>query len=149
MTSSKAIVLLIALFLAGALAGGFAGYNVGRRSVVAVQADPVEQPKPGPRPEWRPPPPNNKNVRTRLVEDLQLTDEQMVKIDPIISDFSKQLEDMSKKNWTDLWLAVSNRDERIKPFLTDEQITKLQERRSRRHSMPGPSRGDRGPRGKD
>jgi len=141
MTSTKAITLLIALFLAGAMAGGFAGYNIGRRSVAVVA--PVNEPKPGSRPPGgRPPPPNMRDVRTRLVEDLTLTDEQMVKIDPIITEFTKQLEEMNKRNWNDLWLAVSNRDERIKPFLTPEQIERLNDRRSRRHKGPPPPRGD-------
>jgi predicted transglutaminase-like cysteine proteinase len=134
MTRTKAITLLCLLFLAGALAGSFIGYNIGQRTNLTKVA-PVQKPDHGSR---RP----HRDVRSRLSEDLKLTEEQLTQIDPILTDFNKQLEAMSKKSWDDLWLAISNRDERIKPYLTEEQLALLKERQSRRF-QPGESRGDK------
>ncbi len=135
MNRAKVITMLSALFLAGVMAGGFVGYNLGRRT-----AEPVivpEQPKPpGPNSFSRPPGPR-KNTLDRLTTELALTGEQLVSIGPIITEFDEQLEKMSKQSWNDLWLAISNRNERIKPFLTPDQLKLLDERNSKRRMMPG------------
>jgi hypothetical protein len=142
--SAKAITYLTALFLAGALAGAFVGFNIGKRSVVQV-VTPITPPKParsndfsrplGPGRGWP------ESTRDRLTRELQLSDEQTAKIDPIIKAFDQQLAEMSQKNWENLALAISNRNERIKPFLTEEQVKKLEERNKRGFKPPG----DRGP----
>jgi len=138
MTSGKAITLLIALFLAGAVSGGFVGFNIAQRQHVQVTAA-ADPPKPapwqnGPRPPGRP----FEKTRDRLARELELTGEQMVKIDPIITTFDAQLETMSKQNFNNLALAISNRNEQIKPFLTPEQLQKLEER-SKRRGPGGPA----------
>jgi Spy/CpxP family protein refolding chaperone len=141
MTSGKAIALLIALFLTGAVSGGFVGFNIARRQAaqVIVPADPPKPPpwQNGPRPGGRP----IEKTRDRLARELELTDEQMVKIDPIITAFDAQLETMSKQNFNNLAMAISNRNEQIKPFLTPEQLQKLEER-SKRRGPGGPPRHD-------
>lgn len=136
MTSGKAILLLVALFLAGAMSGGFVGFNLGRRGVTAVaQPQPV---KPPPGSNWRPP--MREKTRDRLARELSLSEQQLVAVDPIIAEFDAQLETMNKRNWNDLALAISNRNERIKPHLTPEQIKILEERGFKRHGPPGPRR---------
>jgi hypothetical protein len=130
---AKAITYLTVLFLAGALAGAFVGYNAGRRSVI-IASPVVAPPKPPAGSNWFPRPPGpfqRENTRQRLARELELTEDQLTKIDPIITAFDQQLETMSKRNWEDLSLAISNRNERIKPFLTEEQVKKLEERMKR------------------
>jgi hypothetical protein len=134
MTSVRAISLLIALFLVGALAGGFVGHNMGRRSVVAAAPEPLKVD----RENFKPPGPGRfrPDMRQRLVEDLDLTDVQMKDIDPIIAETTQRLAAMAKESFAQTQLVLSNRDERIKAFLTPEQLTKLQERSSLRKMGP-------------
>lgn len=137
MNRAKAITYLTALFLAGALAGAFIGYNAGRRAVIVAEPA-ISPPKPPQGTNPAPPGPfRRENTRQRLARELELTEEQLTKIDPIITAFDQQLETMSKRNWEDLSLAVLNRNERIKPFLTGDQLKKLEERMKRGNRPPG------------
>jgi hypothetical protein len=143
MTSGKAIALLIALFLAGAVSGGFVGFNIAsHRAAQRAAALPNNPPKP-PQPWPNGPHPTGfhpfESTRDRLTRELELTEDQLVKIGPIITNFDAQMKAMSEQNFINLALALSNRNERIKPFLTPEQLQKLEERAKRMHP-PGPPR---------
>lgn len=145
MNSGKAIVLLIALFLTGAVSGGFVGYNVAIKRhasmPVAIQNEPPKSPPWGsPRGQGGRP---FESTRDRLTRELSLTEEQLVKIDPIITAFDAQLKAMSDQNFNSLALAISNRNEQLKQHLTPEQVQKLEERSKRMGPRPfGPGQRD-------
>jgi Spy/CpxP family protein refolding chaperone len=120
-----AILYLAGVFLAGALAGGFGGYKLGRR------------------PTFRPPNPQSMADHWigNLRRDLSLSDDQVVKVRPVIEAATAEADTIHAATWERTHGVISNTNRRIEPFLTLEQRQKLAEkerRRSDRFRQKGP-----------
>ena len=105
LTKSRAVVYLIAVFLLGGTAGGVGGYCYGLRKAFT--------------------PPGRGEIVARMTEfarsKLQLTDEQVKQITPIINDTAAEFAAMHTGMADRVNEIVQKARQRITPFLTPEQ----------------------------
>jgi len=121
---SKAIVYLIAIFMAGLAAGVAGGFALGKRA---------ERNKP--------PPPRPKemvdHILGGLTHELRLTEEQVRQIRPLIQQTSEEIhachEDMGKR----IGALLKEGNRRMEAFLTPEQKQKLAEMERQREERSG------------
>lgn len=132
-----AILYLAGVFLAGTIAGGFAGYAWGRRSF------------------FRPPEPQSAAARilNGMKRDLALTEEQVTKVRPFVEQAGAEAESIFSSTFERTRGVMTNMNARIQEFLTPEQRVRQEkcdrEREARFHKghVPGPP-GPPGPPGK-
>ncbi len=85
----------------------------------------------------------------RMQKDLDLTDDQVAKIKPILEDMQKQMEALRESSSGDreksmeaMKKLMDSEEEKISALLTDEQKTKLAEmKKEREKNRPGPGQG--------
>ena len=122
----KAILYLVAIFLAGLLAGGFAGFNFGRRTF------------------FRPPRPADmaKHMSHRLAAELTLTPDQILKIDPILIETAAALDAIHENSGRQIAAIFKTNNDRIAVFLNPAQQQKLVEfdKRFRKPQRPETNR---------
>ena len=119
---SKAIVYLIAIFVAGLAAGAVGGFALGKRTV-------------------KPPPPRTKDmvdhILSGLKHELKLTEEQVRQIRPLIEQTSKEIHtchgDLEKR----IGELIKEGNRRMEGFLTPEQKEKLAEMERQREQRAG------------
>jgi hypothetical protein len=116
----KAILYLTAIFVAGALAGGFCGFSLGRRAF------------------FKPPKPAAmaKHLSDRLTAELKLAPEQVQKIDPILLETAAVLESLHENTGRQIAAVFRTNNQRIAVFLNPDQRRKLDELEKRHQGPP-------------
>ena len=121
LTKTKAVCYLVAIFLAGAATGTVIGYTTGKEK------------------SHRPPPPKREMalfIRDDLTKRLQLTAEQVGKIQPIIEQTCSEVDTCQKESWKRVSESFKKMNQQIAEHLTEEQRKALddmeRERRERR-----------------
>ena len=121
-TSVKLVAGLVAIFAAGVVVGGSLGFKIAKSNPPKPVA---EQPR-------RTTNSNNGDFATRvcskLQRDLNLTEEQLTQIKPIYEQTSAQLKTVHAENYERVRAIFRASREKMKPFLTPEQIQKLEQR---------------------
>jgi hypothetical protein len=136
LTKTKLLVYLVGIFVAGAVSGGFVGYNVR-----------LEHPGPP----KRPPGPEHwiAMIRERFAEDVGVTDEQWdSKIGPIITNSVREIGELDARNRERIGEMITRSDAQVMDLLTPEQKPRMQKMiEDRQKHWHGSPRGDKGPRG--
>jgi hypothetical protein len=124
---TRAALYLIAVFVAGALAGAAGGYAFGRRPV------------------FRPPPsPDHmaKMIVERFTRELDLTPEQQEKLVPIAHGAATAMESLHRDTHEKVIAQFKRTHAEVETFLTPEQVGKLREfeqREARKFSAGKPA----------
>lgn len=107
---AKITATLIAIFAAGAIAGGFA---------VSAFSD-----------RGRPPVLGNLSERqmSRMASELELTDDQIARIQPIVEDISEEIRSVRRKSMTEFVRLYNEMEKRVIAELTPEQAEIFKER---------------------
>jgi hypothetical protein len=116
-SKTKAILYLAGIFAVGLLAGGTAGYSMGKRANFMP-------PRPEKMAEW---------AMARLRDELQLTAEQIDQIKPIVQEAAVEMEAIHSATGEQIGKAIDKCNQRIEKFLTTEQAAKLREMEQKRH----------------
>ena len=133
---AKISITLIAIFVAGAIAGGFGVSSFSSRG--------------------RPPALGNLSERqmSRMVSELALTEDQIARIQPIIDNISEEIRSVRHESMAEFARLYKDMEKRVIAELTSEQTDKFkarqEERRHRAENMLKQRRMDgerRGPRG--
>lgn len=132
----KLIVGLIAIFAAGLVVGGSVGFTVGKSKAPAPipQAQRSDRHGPGDRDRDKDRPSFTERMCTGLKKDLSLTDEQMAQIRPIVEQTSAQVKALNSENYERVRDIFRASHEKMKAFLTPEQIQKLDEKNREREA---------------
>ena len=111
---TKITVTLIAIFAAGAIAGGFFVSAFSERS--------------------RPPTLGNLTERqmNRIARELELTDDQIARIMPIVEDISEEIRSVRHKSMSDFIRLYNDMEKRVTAELTPEQAEIFGERQELR-----------------
>jgi hypothetical protein len=128
MTRGKALVYLVAVFVAGLAAGAIGGYAVGKRP-------------PGP-------PPDGQKMTERILAglraELRLNEEQVRQIRPLVEATGNQIHAVHEDVGNRIDAIIKEGNRRMEAFLTPEQKKKLEvlekqhDARFRKHPGPGP-----------
>jgi hypothetical protein len=115
-TKGKAVVYLVAIFVAGLLAGGFTGFGFGRRAFV------------------RPPSPRmmSAHLLNHLKSELRLTDDQTARIAPLVEQTSAAIGAIHESSGKNVLALIENCDQQIGSFLNEEQKLKLADMQKQR-----------------
>lgn len=137
---AKLISGLAAIFVAGLVVGGSVGFQVARSN--APKAPPAEH---------RDNKGGNRSggdfverMCLRQQKDLGLSDEQLAMIKPVYEQASADLKAVNAENYERVRAIYRASHERIKPFLTTNQVQKLEEKireremRFKKHSQQNP-----------
>lgn len=128
---SKAVVYLIAIFIAGLAAGGAGGFALSKRS----------EHRKGTRPD---PKAMVEHILGGLKHELKLTEEQVRQIRPLIERTSEEIHTCHEGVGAQIGALIKEGNRRMEAFLTPEQKEKLaemerqREERSRNRSEPKP-----------
>lgn len=109
---TRAALYLVAVFLAGALAGATGGYAYGRRPV------------------FRPPPSQDQMVEMiveRFTRELGLTPDQREKLRPIAGATAAAMKSLHRETHDKLIAQFKLTHQQIEAFLTPEQVGKLRD----------------------
>ncbi len=114
-SKAKAAAYVVAVFLVGALAGGFVGFDLGRRAF------------------FRPPDPRAMADRIMewLTSDLALTEQQVGQIRPIVEAGTAEAEKIHHETFERIRALMERDYRRIEPFLTPDQQKRLREHEHR------------------
>ena len=143
----KIVAYLAAVFVAGAAAGVAGGYQWGRGAA------------------FRPPPRPRESMMQRITTECQLRPDQVVKIEPIVTDVSQRMHQLQRDQFKQIGALMKECNTRMSEFLDDEQKQALAKREERHEKWlkehqgrgpeghggppmgrpPGPSSGDRSP----
>ena len=107
---SKLALYVLAIFLAGSGSGALIAWKVCRRMPVVS----------------RPPAEIGKRLRARFQSQLALTPDQARKIDPMIDQAMRRVEDIRKETASHVFANVSNLHEQVQEVLTPEQKVKFE-----------------------
>jgi Spy/CpxP family protein refolding chaperone len=131
---SKAVVCLIAIFIAGLAAGGAGGLALGRR------AEHRKRPRPDPKEMVD-------QILGGLKHELKLTEEQVRQIRPLIEHTSEEIHSCHEDVGIRIGALIKEGNRRMEAFLTPEQKEKLAEmerqREQRSGKRPEPEHGPR------
>lgn len=113
----KVILAFLVVFVAGGICGGYLTYSFG--------------PKPPERArrEFRAPPPPGQfatGYLRRLTKELQLSPEQVARIQPIVAQTGEALRRQHRQNFEDMLAASEHMNEQIAQVLTPPQLEKIQ-----------------------
>jgi len=111
-----AVLYLAGVFLAGALAGGFGGYKLGRRPI------------------FRPPNPQSMADHWvgHLRRDLNLTEDQVTRVRPLVEQATAEAESIHAATWERIHGVMTNMNRRLEVVLTPDQCQKLAEKERQR-----------------
>jgi Spy/CpxP family protein refolding chaperone len=132
----KLMVGLIAIFAAGLVVGGSVGFTVGKSKVPAPtqQVQRSDRLGPGNRDRDKERLSFTDRMCSRLKTDLNLTDEQLAQIKPIVEQTSAQVKALNEENFGRVRDIFRASHEKMKAFLTPEQIQKLEEKNREREA---------------
>lgn len=125
------LLYLLAIFIAGATAGVAVGYASGRKK------------------HFRPPPPSEMAtiIRSHLVSRLELSPEQVAKIQPVVEQSCAEIESVQSECQDRISAGLQKLHLRIAEHLTPQQRVKLAElEKERRDRTCGPHKGSPGAR---
>jgi Spy/CpxP family protein refolding chaperone len=111
LSKRKLAMYVLAIFLAGAGSGGLVGWQLGRR----VPVTPLSPGEIGNR------------LRARFQSRLDLTPDQVQKIDPMIEQAMRRVETIRRETARSVFANVSNLHQQMLTVLTPEQKTKFEE----------------------
>ena len=116
-TASKISLCLTGIFVAGAITGAAVGWSSAREKAM------------------KPPSPQKVcgDLREKLKADLNLTPEQIQRINPILERTASQFQTIQKRSSEDMKLVFDRQDQEISEILTDDQRKKMQKLRQERH----------------
>jgi len=110
LTKSKAILYLVAIFIAGAACGGIVGYVSGKQQAIY--------------------PARQKEMSDKLLQRLQtrlnLTPEQFALIKPIVEQNSAAMQSIHRESWQRVSDTFKRMNAKIAAHLTEEQQDKLE-----------------------
>jgi hypothetical protein len=111
LTKRSAAIYLAAVFLAGLLAGGVAGFSLGKRNAFA------------------PPRPQDmaSHICERLKSKLRLTPEQVKQVEPLVNETAAELETVHSTTADRITEIFQKLNQRQGQFLTPEQKVLLEE----------------------
>lgn len=132
-TRKAAVLYLAAVFVAGAVAGGFAGYNYGRR--------PQRPSGPPKREDFV------KGKCDRLARELDLTAAELAKIEPIVRETFERIGKLQKESTQRFMEAREESDRRIAEQLDPAKRTRFEEIQRERHKRWSHQPGGGGPGG--
>ena len=118
----KTIIYLCAVFLTGVIGGGAVGYGLARKTL------------------FRPPTKNEmaRHILSDLTKELQLTQEQVAQITPLIESAAKRIHEVNQRTFNEVKEIIQSTDKELSNFLTDEQKKLLEEMHKRRaRNRPG------------
>lgn len=137
-THVKLVCGLIAIFVAGVVVGGSFGFRIGKSSVPATVPEPPRHASSGGTGA-----PSGvlsaDRMCSKLQRDLNLTEEQLTQIKPIFEQTAAQLKAVNAENFERVRAIFRASHQKMKPFLTPEQIQKLEDKdreRDRRLKRP-------------
>ena len=92
-----------------------------------------------------------KGFQNRLLEKIEVSDEQRAQIDPIVKEYGGKMAQLVQESRMKRKKLVDNMHEEIKPYLSEEQIKKLEEfyRRFRERKPRDPKMRKRRPHDKE
>lgn len=108
-TKGKAILYLVAIFIAGAASGTIIGYSSGKQQAVA----PAQQREICDR------------TLKRLETRLELTQEQVGRIKPIVEQNSVAIQNLQRESWLKVSDTFKRMNAQIASYLTDDQRLRL------------------------
>jgi hypothetical protein len=122
LTKGKLLGYLAGIFVAGLIAGGVLGFNYGRQSL------------------FKPPPPDriSRSILNWFKTELQLSAEQIHQIEPILDETTLKINALHQETRTNTQALIRESHQRMAPFLSDLQKTKLEE--LSRQGEKGPDR---------
>jgi hypothetical protein len=126
-THLKLLCGLIAIFVAGVVVGGSFGFRIGKSSVPTTVPEPprrVSSGSGGASPSVFSP----ERMCSKLQRDLNLTEEQLTEIKPIFEQTAAQLKAVNAENFERVRAIFRASHQKMKPFLTPEQIQKLEDK---------------------
>lgn len=115
----KIALTLAGIFLAGGIAGGFAGYAWSRKD---------------PRPRMSPDQYTERYLQ-RMITDVKLTNEQVECLRPMMEEFSEKLSIMRQKAFAEARNVLVEMDRRIERDLTPEQVALYREMQERDRAL--------------
>ena len=119
-SNRKLALYLLGIFLAGAGSGALVAWQVSRRTPVAPL----------------PPAEIGARLRARFASQLNLTPDQVQKIDPMIEQAMRRVEAIREETANHVFANVSNMHEQVLTVLTPEQKTRFEEfERERRNYL--------------
>ncbi|MHB1307876.1 MAG: hypothetical protein ACYC23_12430 [Limisphaerales bacterium] len=137
LTKQRAIVYLLAVFVAGLIAGGAGGYALGIRQM------------------FRPPPGNMaERIMDTWKRELALTQDQIGQLEPIARETAAAMEAMHEEGWGRVRETFRQTNLRVEQYLTPEQCEQLRalearhEKKMPRNPGPPPPRSPDGPESK-
>ena len=123
-TKAKLIAGLSAIFVAGIVVGGSAGYGYAKKGHAPKVTE--QRKEPAPKREFA------EKWCSRLIDDLGLTPEQVGKIKPITEQTSAELKLVNAENHERVRAIFKASHEKIKTILTPEQLEKFEQRNRER-----------------
>ena len=128
MSSKLKLVLgLVAIFLAGLVVGGSVGLTVGKSKTPPAKPE-VQRAVAPDRERERDRGSFTERICSRLKKDLDLTAEQVEQIKPIAEETSVQVKKLNAENYERVRDIFRASHKKMKPFLTPEQIQRLDDK---------------------
>lgn len=115
-TKGKAMLYLVAIFIAGAACGSIVGYSSGKQQAIS--------------------PARQKEISERTLKRLQarlnLTPDQFSRIKPIVEQNSAAMQNLQRESWLRVSDTFTRMNAQISAYLTEEQKLKLETMESER-----------------
>lgn len=110
-SKGKAIFYLVAIFLAGAVGGIVVGYAYGKRQGFPLPPRPSEMAR---------------HIMAKYQSQLDLTPEQVEKIQPLVEQTTANMDDIHRESWRQVSEGFKRLSQQITGYLTDSQRKKLE-----------------------
>lgn len=117
LSKGKAIFYLVAIFLAGAVGGTVVGYTYGKRQGFPPPPRPSEMAR---------------HIMARFQSQLELTPEQIEKIQPLVEQTTANMDDIHRESWHQVSEGFKKLSQQITEYLTEGQRKKLEAMESER-----------------
>lgn len=128
MSSKVKLVLgLIAIFVAGLVVGGTVGVTIGKSKTPPAKQE-VQRAAAPDRERDHDRGNFTERVCSKLKKELSLTAEQVEQIKPIVDDTSAQVKKLNAENYERVRDIFRASHQKMKPFLTPEQVQKLDDK---------------------
>jgi len=138
LSKRRAIFYLTAIFLAGAVGGTVVGYSSGKRKGFPPPPCPSEMAR---------------HIMARFQSQLELTPEQVEKIQPLVEQTTANMDSIHRESWRQVSEGFKKLNQQIAEYLTEAQRMKLEaiesERREKVRKQCGPRGGGEAPKGLD